>query len=150
LIRDESGRLLILYDPEIRYVGLISGDNNLVLREGFGNLLVHLQRGNFTGLDIEDGLDAVIMQAQALDGNKILALGNGGDGYGSVCVGVEHLVNDAGAGMVETIENDQNRVLSIDNDVAMELDLKISQGSLFGGIVPLIGAGRKSQDRDED
>ena len=103
--------LLRLKAGETLGIRLISGDNYLVFREFFYGGQADLYLFVLLGFDGDHLFHPVVMQSQALDGHVVFAGGNLGDGDILIIVCIKYLVNDAGAGSVATVKNDQYGVL---------------------------------------
>ena len=108
----DIGRLFGL-DVQIGKIGTISRNYDLVFGELFGSGQLDADLFLFLGFDGYQFFSAVVMQTHPLNGEIIFPGGKPGNVDPIGILGCEHLVNDAGAGAVKPIENDQDRILML-------------------------------------
>jgi len=95
---------------QVGEIRMVSGYDYFVFGECFGVFQVDADLFFFLRFDTYEFLQPVAMHAQALDGHVVLAGRDGRDLYAMVLVGGINLVDDAGAGVVIPVENDQDGI----------------------------------------
>lgn len=118
------GDLLRLQDGHIGKTGLICRDYDLLFCDELGSFQLDMHLFILFCLDGHQRFDAVAVQALALDRHIIFAGGYSGDGDAMCAVCSEYLVNDACAGVVVLVKNDQYGILVVGSagDVELEAD----------------------------
>jgi hypothetical protein len=135
-----SERLFGLQHGQVGKIRAVSGDHDFVFGKFFRIFEVDPDLLALLRTDRDHLFHPVVVEAQALDSYIILTFRYGGNVDAMCIVCGVNLVNDAGAGVIGTVENDQNGILVFfagSNIVELELD-----ASLVGGGNPGSSLGR--------